>query len=291
MFVQFLDCVWQLTLQFPVAFAFNEALLLFLARELSACRYGTFLGDNAREREERGIRASTASVWEDVLEPRNAALWANARYAGSGGGGDGADDDVAAASGGDAALWPSVSAKHVRVWEGHFAQNDYGAVPAMAVGRDAAAATGATAPLGGGGGAGGGGAAAAGGEEPSVAEVARCAAEAKEDSDDVGDAASPAAKERSFAGEFSFIYRYIVRESCSQFDAPPNIFDARSQRRSSSDGAHCACRSAPRPRREGGATRRRPPQRPTGMTSKAGFSSARNKARGSRGTSRREART
>ena len=89
--------MWQLTLQFPRAFSFNEALLLFLARELSACRYGTFLGDNARERAERGIEATTVSVWEDVLDARNAALWANARYAG---GDAAASDSDAAASGG-----------------------------------------------------------------------------------------------------------------------------------------------------------------------------------------------
>ena len=34
MFHQFLDCVWQLTCQFPSHFEFNESLLIFLFDEV-----------------------------------------------------------------------------------------------------------------------------------------------------------------------------------------------------------------------------------------------------------------
>ncbi len=44
-FVQFLDCVWQVIQQFPTAFEFNEELLIFIADSLYNCQYGTFLGD------------------------------------------------------------------------------------------------------------------------------------------------------------------------------------------------------------------------------------------------------
>ena len=63
----------------------------------------------------------------------------------------------------------------MRVWEGHFGQNDYGAMPAMAVGGDGARAAEASAPRDGCG-AGVGGAAAAGGEL-SAAEDAGAPAE------------------------------------------------------------------------------------------------------------------
>jgi hypothetical protein len=55
--VQFLDCVWQVILQFPTAFEFNEELLIFIADSLYNCQYGTFLGDCELERMEfRNVR-------------------------------------------------------------------------------------------------------------------------------------------------------------------------------------------------------------------------------------------
>uniref|UniRef100_A0A3B5L6J5 Uncharacterized protein n=1 Tax=Xiphophorus couchianus TaxID=32473 RepID=A0A3B5L6J5_9TELE len=42
-FVQFIDCVWQMTKQFPTAFEFNEHLLLTILDHLYSCRFGTFL--------------------------------------------------------------------------------------------------------------------------------------------------------------------------------------------------------------------------------------------------------
>lgn len=42
-FVQFLDCVWQLVMQFPHYFEFNARYLLTLADHVYSCRFGTFL--------------------------------------------------------------------------------------------------------------------------------------------------------------------------------------------------------------------------------------------------------
>jgi rhodanese-related sulfurtransferase len=42
-FIQFLDCVYQLLLQFPTQFQFNNKLLLFLAHHVYTCKFGTFL--------------------------------------------------------------------------------------------------------------------------------------------------------------------------------------------------------------------------------------------------------
>lgn len=49
-FGQFIECVWQIMNQFPTAFEFNEEFLLVLHDHAYSCQYGTFLGNNERER-------------------------------------------------------------------------------------------------------------------------------------------------------------------------------------------------------------------------------------------------
>uniref|UniRef100_A0A8C7KFL3 Myotubularin related protein 6 n=1 Tax=Oncorhynchus kisutch TaxID=8019 RepID=A0A8C7KFL3_ONCKI len=51
-FTQFLECVWQLTEQFPQAFEFSEWLLLQIHEHVHSCQYGNFLANNQRLREE-----------------------------------------------------------------------------------------------------------------------------------------------------------------------------------------------------------------------------------------------
>jgi hypothetical protein len=43
-FVQFLDCLFQVVSQFPAAFEFTDTLLLFLADHVNSCLFGNFLG-------------------------------------------------------------------------------------------------------------------------------------------------------------------------------------------------------------------------------------------------------
>ena len=43
-FIQFLDCVWQLTRMFPTHFQFNERYLVTIAEHVYSCQYGTFIG-------------------------------------------------------------------------------------------------------------------------------------------------------------------------------------------------------------------------------------------------------
>uniref|UniRef100_A0A667ZMT0 phosphatidylinositol-3,5-bisphosphate 3-phosphatase n=1 Tax=Myripristis murdjan TaxID=586833 RepID=A0A667ZMT0_9TELE len=62
-FLQWLDCVHQLLKQFPCLFEFNEAFLVKLVQHTYSCLYGTFLCNNAREREARNIYKRTCSVW------------------------------------------------------------------------------------------------------------------------------------------------------------------------------------------------------------------------------------
>uniref|UniRef100_A0A672GMZ7 phosphatidylinositol-3,5-bisphosphate 3-phosphatase n=1 Tax=Salarias fasciatus TaxID=181472 RepID=A0A672GMZ7_SALFA len=62
-FLQWLDCVHQLLKQFPCLFEFNESFLVKLVQHTYSCLYGTFLCNNAREREARNIYKRTCSVW------------------------------------------------------------------------------------------------------------------------------------------------------------------------------------------------------------------------------------
>uniref|UniRef100_A0A4X2K2D9 Myotubularin n=1 Tax=Vombatus ursinus TaxID=29139 RepID=A0A4X2K2D9_VOMUR len=53
-FLQFMDCVWQMSKQFPTAFEFNEQFLITILDNLYSCRFGTFLfnSEYAREKEQ-----------------------------------------------------------------------------------------------------------------------------------------------------------------------------------------------------------------------------------------------
>ena len=65
-FIQWLDCIWQIWNQHPAAFEFNEAFLIFLAESLYSCKYGTFLYDCERQRTEANSPAQTHSVWTEA---------------------------------------------------------------------------------------------------------------------------------------------------------------------------------------------------------------------------------
>lgn len=62
-FLQWIDCVWQLLMQFPCAFEFNERYLMIVLDHLYSCRFGTFLYDSERERVREEARRPTVSLW------------------------------------------------------------------------------------------------------------------------------------------------------------------------------------------------------------------------------------
>ncbi|TMW66073.1 hypothetical protein Poli38472_003838 [Pythium oligandrum] len=70
-FLQFLDCVWQLWRQYPTYFEFNSALLVEIADALFSGRYGTFLGNCDRERTTWGLQTRTPSLWAYLLANRD----------------------------------------------------------------------------------------------------------------------------------------------------------------------------------------------------------------------------
>ncbi|ORX65662.1 phosphatases II, partial [Linderina pennispora] len=65
-FHQFLDCVFQLWVQHPTMFEFNERFLLDLFYHLYSAQFGTFLGNNARERADEDFAGKSKSIWSWV---------------------------------------------------------------------------------------------------------------------------------------------------------------------------------------------------------------------------------
>ena len=49
-FTQFLECVWQVMVQFPSAFQFNEHFLVTIHDHVYSNQFGTFLGNCEKER-------------------------------------------------------------------------------------------------------------------------------------------------------------------------------------------------------------------------------------------------
>ena len=79
-FLQFLDCVFQILRQFPSAFEFSSAYLVALYDEVCACRFGTFLFDCVRERDAQRLQQRTRSLWTHLLAPPQRARFANPHY-------------------------------------------------------------------------------------------------------------------------------------------------------------------------------------------------------------------
>lgn len=96
-FLQWLECVYQLLLQFPEEFEFKEELLLRLAEDVMSHRYGSLLFDTDRERKEEASRF--LSLWTVLMEED----FSSGLYSCSG-----------------KPLVPNVSQVHTRVWEGYW---------------------------------------------------------------------------------------------------------------------------------------------------------------------------
>ncbi|KAM7418359.1 hypothetical protein PAMA_015810 [Pampus argenteus] len=67
---QFLECVWQLSEQFPCAFEFNERFLIAIHTHVYSCQCGTFLGNCQKERRDMRLRERSHSVWPQLWKDR-----------------------------------------------------------------------------------------------------------------------------------------------------------------------------------------------------------------------------
>lgn len=99
-FLQFLDCCYQLTQQFPYSFEFNSALLRFVGESAMDQIFGTFLCNSTREREQHGVYKDCESVWSYIFS--NIDQFCSSSYAPS------VTRDV---------LFPSTSIQSFRLWE------------------------------------------------------------------------------------------------------------------------------------------------------------------------------
>ncbi|XP_056156352.1 myotubularin [Lampris incognitus] len=97
-FVQFIDCVWQMTKQFPTAFEFNEHLLVIVLDHLYSCRFGTFLYNCESARDQYEVKLKTVSLWSLVSSNRERYL--NAFYTPESG----------------RVLYPVASMRHLELW-------------------------------------------------------------------------------------------------------------------------------------------------------------------------------
>jgi len=62
-FMQFMDCVYQLLVQFNEEFEFNEQFLITTMDHVYSCKYGTFLCDSEKQRVHQNIKNRTKSLW------------------------------------------------------------------------------------------------------------------------------------------------------------------------------------------------------------------------------------
>lgn len=65
-FLQFLDCVWQIMQQFPNAFEFNENFLITVLDNSYSCLFGTFLCNSEQQRIRENIKTKTISLWSMI---------------------------------------------------------------------------------------------------------------------------------------------------------------------------------------------------------------------------------
>lgn len=77
-FLQFLDCTYQIMSQFSSSFEFSELLLLNIAECLYSCQYGTFLLNSDKMRREMRVSEYTMSAWTPILE--NFRVYLNRNY-------------------------------------------------------------------------------------------------------------------------------------------------------------------------------------------------------------------
>ena len=70
-FLQWLDCIYQIIEQNCSKFEFNINLLLFIAENLYNGKYGTFLFNSEKERKDNNAKEKTISIWTEILENEN----------------------------------------------------------------------------------------------------------------------------------------------------------------------------------------------------------------------------
>lgn len=77
-FTQFVDCVYQIQLQHPCEFEFNEKFLISLHDHVYSCQFGNFIGNCDRDRTDMRISERSYSLWAYMDTQRDKLI--NALY-------------------------------------------------------------------------------------------------------------------------------------------------------------------------------------------------------------------
>jgi len=117
-FTQFLDCLYQMQTQYPQAFEFNESFLLLLHDHVYSCQYGTFLGNNDKQRRDAELASRTYSLWGYIHSHRNSDSLNNPIYTKNG-------PDL---------LFPNTSSQAMTLWVGMYNRFDSGLHPSERIG-------------------------------------------------------------------------------------------------------------------------------------------------------------
>lgn len=99
-FLLFLDCVWQVFQQYPCSFEFTEEFLIFLFEHAYASEFGSFLGNNEKDKVRLGVKSRTVSLWSYMNNPEILRTFVNALYEPN-----------------DSVLWPSVAPQSIVLWD------------------------------------------------------------------------------------------------------------------------------------------------------------------------------
>jgi len=70
-FVQFLDCVYQIMVQYPSIFEFNSKFLVDIAHHAYSLRFGTFIQNCDNDRRKLSLRGKTVSLWSYINSQKN----------------------------------------------------------------------------------------------------------------------------------------------------------------------------------------------------------------------------
>ncbi|KER33971.1 hypothetical protein T265_00177 [Opisthorchis viverrini] len=104
-FLQFIDCVWQMTQQFPHSFEFNERFLITIMDEVYAARFGTFLFNCEMQARDHGVRERTVSLWSYMNSDLKS--YQNPMY-------------TPAEVSGHRIIFPQHSLVHLQFWSGYY---------------------------------------------------------------------------------------------------------------------------------------------------------------------------
>ncbi|XP_069751173.1 myotubularin-related protein 9-like isoform X2 [Narcine bancroftii] len=102
-FLLFLDCCWQMSIQFPCSFQFNQHFLITLFEHAYASCFGTFLCNTEEERLMLNVKRQTISIWSKINSPSEREQYVNPVYERN-----------------DLVIWPSVAPQSLQLWQGLF---------------------------------------------------------------------------------------------------------------------------------------------------------------------------